>query len=78
MNQITQEDLLRYSYGETSDQKSALIEEALKKDFKLKESFEQMKAMQHSLDSLKASPSESVMQRIYKYAASKQDKVQAH
>lgn len=78
MNQITQEDLLRYSYGETSEHKTALIEEALKKDFKLKESYEQLKAMQQSLDSLKSSPSDEVMQRIFKYAASKQGKVQAH
>lgn len=78
MNQITQEDLLRYSYGETSAQKTALIEEALKKDFELKESFEKLKAMQRSLDSLKATPSDDVMQRIFRYAASKQSKVQAH
>lgn len=78
MNQITQEDLLRYSYGETSPQKTNLIEEALKKDFKLKESFEQLKSMQRSLDCCKATPSDAVMQRIHKYAASKQGKVQAH
>lgn len=78
MNQITHEDLLRYSYGETSHQKSALIEEALRKDFKLRESFEELKSMQQSLDTLKASPSDAVMQRIFKYAASKQKKVQAH
>lgn len=78
MNQISQEDLLRYSYGETSDQKSAAIEAALKTDFKLKESLEQLKAMHRKLDTLKASPSDKVMERIFKYAASKQGKVQTH
>lgn len=78
MTQITQEDLLRYAYGETSEKKSAAIESALKNDFKLRESLEQLKTMQSALDTLKASPSEDVMQRIFNYAASKQGKVQAH
>lgn len=78
MNQISQEDLLRYSYGETSAQKSAAIESALKTDYQLRESLEQLKAMQRKLDTLKATPSDAVMQRINKYAAEKQGKVQAH
>lgn len=78
MTEITQEDLLRYIYSETSSQKTAAIEDALKKDFKLKESLDQLKTMHNTLDSMKETPSDDVMQRIFKYAASKQGKVQAH
>ncbi len=78
MNQISQEDLLRYSYGETSEQKSAAIESALKTDFKLRESLDQLLVVQRKLDTLKAGPSDQVMQRILKYAESKQGKVQTH
>lgn len=77
MYQITQDDLLRYVYRETSPEKSALIESALKTDYRLRESLNQLKAMQNKLDELKASPSDDVMQRIFKYAASKHGKVQA-
>lgn len=78
MNEISQEDLVRYSYGETSEKKTAAIRAALKKDLKLRESYEQLKSVQKGLDTLKASPSPRTIDKILKYAASKHSKVQAH
>lgn len=78
MTEITQTDLLRYIYGETSESKSARIKAALQKDFRLRESYNQLMQTQQALDSAKASPSKSVMNRIMNYAASKQADVQTH
>ena len=39
MKHITQDDLVRYLYNETSEAKSDLIREALKTDMELKEVF---------------------------------------
>ena len=78
MTEITQTDLLRYIYGETSERKSTQIKAALKKDFQLRESYKQLKQTQQALDNEKSAPSKSVTDRILKYAASKQPRVQTH
>lgn len=78
MTEITQTDLLRYIYGETSESKSARIKAALQKDFQLRESYNQLKQTQQALDTAGSAPSQSVMDRILKYAESKQPKVQTH
>ena len=43
MKHITQDDLVRYLYNETSEAKSDLIREALKTDMELKEVFNALK-----------------------------------
>lgn len=78
MTEFTQEDLLRYVYGETSTQKSALIEDALKRDFNLRDSLAQIKSMQQVLDREKSTPSNAVKDRIMQYAASIQKKIHTH
>lgn len=79
MTTFNQEDLIRYLYGETSEKKADLIREALKKDWKLRQSYEQLASMQQPLDELKTTPSDKVIERILEYAAKKQNKnIQAH
>lgn len=78
MTEITQEDLLRYAYGETSSQKTALIKEALERDFELRASFENIRAMQRRLDEEVSAPSIDVIERIMDYASRKQKKVEIH
>lgn len=78
MTEFTQADLLRYFYGETSESKTAEIRAALQKDSKLRDSYNQLKLTLNALDEAKSSPSQSVMDKILKYAASKQPKVQTH
>lgn len=79
MTTITQEDLIRYLYGETSEQKTKAIEIALQKDWKLKDSLEQLVGTFHALDKLKQEPGEDVIDRILQYGAKKQTKnVETH
>ncbi len=78
MTEFTQTDLLRYFYGETSEGKTEEIRAALQKDSKLRDSFNELKQTMNALDEAKSTPSQSVMDRIFKYAASKQPKVQTH
>lgn len=78
MTEFTQDDLLRYLYGETSEKKTAAIRAALQKDAKLRGDFDQLKSLQNNLDQLKASPSKKTIDNILKYAATKQSNVQTH
>lgn len=78
MTEFTQDDLLRYLYGETSEKKTAAIRAALRKDAKLRGDFDQLKSLQNNLDQLKASPSKKTIDNILKYAATKQSNVQTH
>ncbi len=78
MTEFTQADLLRYFYGETSESKTEEIRVALQKDSRLRDSFNELKQTLNALDEAKSTPSKSVMDRIFGYAASKQPKVQTH
>lgn len=79
MTTFNQEDLIRYLYGETSEKKAALIREALKKDWKLRQSYEQLVRMQEPLDELKTSPSDKVIEKILEYGGKAQKKnIQTH
>lgn len=78
MTEFTQDDLLRYLYGETSEKKTAAIRAALGKDAKLRGDLDQLKSLQNKLDQLKASPSKKTIDNILKYAATKQSNVQTH
>lgn len=79
MTEITQEDLLRFLYGETSDKKSAAINAAMKDDVRVKETLEQLKSTQKALDSMKQNPSAECINRILEYGKRKQEsRVQTH
>lgn len=79
MTEITQEDLLRFLYGETSDKKSAAIKAAMKDDVQVKETLEQLKSTQKALDSMKQNPSNECINRILEYGKRKQEsRVQTH
>ncbi len=78
MTEFTQDDLLRFLYGETSEKKTAAIKAAIKKDFKLRETYDQLRSLQNNLDEAKMNPSDEVINKIMKYAVSKHAKVQAH
>lgn len=72
MNTITAEDLLRHLYGETSPQKAARIEVALKTDLRIQEEFEKLKATHRKLNEVHFSPRSQTIETIMQYAAKKQ------
>lgn len=79
MTTITQEDLIRYLYGETSEKKTEAIKLGLQKDWKLKDSLDQLAITHQALQGLETKPGEDVVNRILKYGAKKQTKnVEAH
>jgi len=79
MTEITQEDILRYHYGETSDQKSAAIKAAIKGNSKVKESVDELNTLKQTFDKLVSGPSDDCVNRILKYGKQKQQsRVQTH
>lgn len=71
MTKITQEDLVRYLYKETSERKTALITAALQTDYELKESYNKLLATYHALDEGKVAPRQQAVDHILKYAEKK-------
>jgi hypothetical protein len=61
MTRFTPEDLLLYLYKETSPQQTAEIEEALTKDWALREKLSVLKASMQRLDKLVVSPRTEVV-----------------
>ena len=61
MKNFTPEDLLLYLYKETSAQQTAEIEEALIKDWALREKLSVLKASMQRLDKLVVSPRTEVV-----------------
>lgn len=78
MMKITTEDLVRYVYNETSEQKSALIKAALQSDWNLRESYENLLNSYKNLNTLKASPRRESVEKILEYASKKQAHVTSH
>lgn len=72
MHNFTPEDLLLYLYKETSTQQTAAIEDALQKDWTLREKLAVMKAAQERLNNLKVSPRTETVLAVLKYAAAQQ------
>jgi hypothetical protein len=72
MIEITQEELVRYLYHETSEEKTALIKAALQSDWNLREKFEKISNTHASLDEIKFSPRTQAVNKILEYAAKKQ------
>ena len=69
MNQfITQDDLIRYAYNETSAEENIFIRQAIETDLKLQEDYHDMLIGQTMLDLLQlSSPSESSIGIILVY-----------
>ncbi len=75
MTNITAEDLVRYLYNETSEQKTAAIKVALQNDWNLKETFENLKVSQQNLNKIKMSPRKKTVNNILDYASKRQNQV---
>lgn len=78
MIKITQEDLIRYIYNETSEQKSASIKVALQTDWNLRESYENLLNSNKNLNSIHFSPRPQSVDNILKYASKKHAQVISH
>ena len=68
MHNYSPEDLLLYLYKETSPEMTAGIEEALKKDWTLREKLTVLKTSMERLKSITISPRTEVILNILKYA----------
>ena len=68
MHSYSPEDLVLYLYKETSPEMTAGIEEALKKDWTLREKLTVLKTSMERLKSIEISPRTEVVLNILKYA----------
>jgi len=71
MTNFTPEDLLLYLYKEPSPEKTIAIEEALKKDWTLREKLTVLKASMQRLDKIVESPRTEVVLNVLNYAREK-------
>lgn len=53
---ITQEDIIRYTYGETAEEETVLIEQALASDEQLQDFYILMKQVADDLNNMKMTP----------------------
>jgi hypothetical protein len=65
---FTPEELLQYLYKETSPEKSAAIEAALRDDWTLREKLEVLQSSTQGLDTALESPRMEVVLRVMNYA----------
>lgn len=65
---VTQDNLVRYIYGETSAEEASLILEALNSNFELKELYEQLLESKAELDKVRLQPSQKVIDNILNYS----------
>jgi hypothetical protein len=72
MHNYAPEDLLLYLYKETSPEATAAIEDALQKDWTLREKLAVLKTSMERLDTLSFSPRTEVVLQVLKHA--QQDK----
>ncbi len=68
MTNFTPEDLLLYLYNESSPQQTAAIEEALQKDWTLREKMTVLKASMQRLDKITVTPRTEVVLNVLNYA----------
>jgi hypothetical protein len=73
MTNFTPEDLLLYLYKETNPVQNQAIEEALKKDWTLREKLSVLKASMQRLDKIKQSPRTEVVLNVLNYAREKSE-----
>jgi hypothetical protein len=78
MMKITQEELVKYLYHETSAKKSAVIAAALEADWNLREAFENLAGGKINLEETHIAPRKEVVNRILAYGANKQKTVHSH
>ena len=72
MLKIPPEELVRYLYNETSERETDAIEAALQIDWNLLETFEKLLSAQQRLNEINLSPGPQVVNKIMKYASTKQ------
>jgi len=68
MQNFTPEDLLLYLYKESSPEMTAAIEEALRKDWTLREKMSVLKASMQRLDKIEVAPRTEVVLNVLNYA----------
>ena len=73
MTNFTPEDLLLYLYKETTPEQTVAIEEALKKDWTLREKLNVLKTSMQRLDKIKQSPRTEVVLNILNHAREKSE-----
>lgn len=73
MTNFTPEDLLLYLYKETTPEQTQFIEDALKKDWTLREKLAVLKTSMQRLDKIKQSPRTEVVLNILNYAREKSE-----
>ena len=73
MTNFTPEDLLLYLYKESTPEQTVAIEEALKKDWTLREKLSVLKTSMQRLDKIKISPRTEVVLNILNYAREKSE-----
>ena len=73
MTNFTPEDLLLYLYKETTPEQTQAIEEALKKDWTLREKLTVLKTSIQRLDKIKETPRTEVVLNILNYAREKSE-----
>ena len=78
MMKITSEDLIKYVYNETSEQKSATIQAALQIDWSLREMYEQLLNSKSELNEIKFSPRRESVNKILEYASRRHVPVTSH
>ena len=71
MTNFTPEDLLLYLYKETSQQQTSAIEQALKKDWTLREKLAVLKTSMQRLDKIVESPRTEVVLNVLNMAREK-------
>lgn len=71
MTNFTPEDLLQYLYKETSPEMTAAIEDALQKDWTLREKLAVLKTSKERLDRITVTPRTEVVLNILNYAKEK-------
>ena len=78
MTKITPEELVRYLYNETSEQKTTVISAALATDLNLRETYEKLLSGHKNLNDTSYSPRPEAVNKILEYAARKQEQVHSH
>ena len=73
MTNFTPEDLLLYLYKEMTPEQTAAIEEALEKDWTLREKLSVLKTSMQRLNKIKQSPRTEVVLNILNYAREKSE-----
>ncbi|HEV2832204.1 MAG TPA: hypothetical protein VGW31_09525 [Hanamia sp.] len=75
MTKITPEELVRYLYNETSEQKTALIKVALQTDWNLRVAFEKLLSAKQNLQETMFSPRQETINTILEYASKNQSQI---